>query len=295
MDHTAFLKSLPPQRKAQLTERSDAAGLRHLAVHIGALALTSTAIHMAVPGWPVILVLHGILLTFLFTLTHECTHQTPFDTRWLNETVGHVSGALVGLPFTWFRYFHLAHHRHTNDPERDPELTGGPRPTSWRRYLIYLSGWRYWVGNGRTLVLLAFGTPDAPYLPERKISAMKREARMLLLVYGVALASLLLSPALFWLWLLPLVIGQPFLRLYLLAEHGLCPPVADMFENTRTTFTNRAMRALAWNMPYHAEHHAFPNVPFHNLPDLHADVAAHLKSTSDGYAAFTGAYARQLD
>ena len=29
------------------------------------------------------------------------------------------------------------------------------------------------------------------------------------------------------------------------------------------------VRFLAWNMPYHAEHHLFPNIAFHNLPEAH--------------------------
>ncbi|MEL6563798.1 MAG: fatty acid desaturase [Pseudomonadota bacterium] len=294
MDHATFLKSLPAERKAALTERSDAAGLRHLALHTGALSATGTGILLGVPGWPVLVLIHGILLSFLFTLAHECTHQTPFASRRLNEVVGHVSSALVGMSFTWFRYFHLAHHKHTNDPAHDPELEGGPRPDTWRAYAVYLSGWGYWSGNLRTLWAMARDTLDAPYLPPRQRQGLRREARWLLGLYAFALASLLLSPLLFWIWLLPLVLGQPALRLYLLAEHGMCPPVADMFENTRTTFTNRIVRALAWNMPYHAEHHAFPNVPFHQLPALHGDVAAHLKSTSDGYAAFTRDYLRDL-
>jgi fatty acid desaturase len=48
-------------------------------------------------------------------------------------------------------------------------------------------------------------------------------------------------------------------------------------------------------MPYHAEHHAFPNVPFHKLPDLHRHTAPHLKSTSDGYAAFNADFTRSLE
>ena len=94
----------------------------------------------------------------------------------------------------------------------------------------------------------------------------------------------------FWCWMLPLALGQPFLRAYLLAEHGLCPPVANMFENTRTTITTRLVRFLAWNMPYHAEHHAFPTVPFHQLPALHELTKQHLRTTSDGYAAFHAEY-----
>ena len=100
---------------------------------------------------------------------------------------------------------------------------------------------------------------------------------------------------LLWVWLIPVLLGQPVLRLYLLAEHGDCPRVADMFLNTRTTFTNRIVRFLAWNMPYHVEHHVAPTVPFHRLPDLHARMRDHLAVTAEGYAAFTRDYlARRL-
>lgn len=294
MDHVALIKSLSPEEKARLLEKSDAAGLRHLAVHAGGIALCALGIVWSVPGWPLLVVLLGILLCFLFTLAHECTHQTPFRSLWLNETVGLVSSGLIGMSFTWFRYFHLAHHKYTNDPARDPELAGGPRPDSWGQVLKYLSGYGYWAGNARELWVLAFGTPNAPYLPERKLTRMRREARMLLSLYAAAGLSLLFSPLALWLWIAPLLIGQPVLRLYLLAEHGRCPPVANMLENSRTTFTTRAVRALAWNMPYHAEHHAFPTVPFHKLPAFHAYTADHLKSTSDGYSDFAREYAQKL-
>jgi len=80
--------------------------------------------------------------------------------------------------------------------------------------------------------------------------------------------------------------AQPALRLYLLAEHGDCPQVANMFANTRTTFTNRAMCWLAWNMPYHTEHHVWPSVPFSKLPILSKRLKDHLQVTSPGYIAF---------
>ena len=103
------------------------------------------------------------------------------------------------------------------------------------------------------------------------------------------------STAILWLWLIPMLLGQPFLRLVLLAEHGHCPPVADMFENSRTTFTTALVRKLAWNMPYHAEHHALPAVPFHRLQEMHRLTATHIKTTADGYAAFNRDYAARLD
>ena len=60
-----------------------------------------------------------------------------------------------------------------------------------------------------------------------------------------------------------------------------------MFENSRTTFTGPLVRFLAWNMPYHAEHHAFPTVPFYRLPQLQRLTAPHLRATSPGYRDFT--------
>ena len=76
-------------------------------------------------------------------------------------------------------------------------------------------------------------------------------------------------PAALIYWVMPMLLGQPFLRLYLLAEHGGCPKVRDMLANTRTTKTTALVRFLAWNMPYHTEHHVYPAVPFHRLPEAH--------------------------
>lgn len=295
MDHIALLASLSPEDKADMTRRTNAAGIRHLAAYIALLALCSAGLVLRVPFWPLLMVPQGVLLVFLFTLSHECTHQTPFRSKWLNEIVGHAIAALIALPFLWFRYFHLAHHKFTNDPLRDPELAHGPRPRTRRAWLLYLSGWNYWNAMARTLWTNAFGQITAAYLPPRRHRAMRREARIILALYLIAALSLTQSALLFWLWLMPVLLGQPFLRLYLLAEHGLCPPVADMLENSRTTFTNRLVRFLAWNMPYHAEHHSFPTVPFHRLPALHRVSRKYLRSTSDGYAAFTQDYLRALD
>ncbi|MEM1299415.1 MAG: fatty acid desaturase, partial [Pseudomonadota bacterium] len=88
----------------------------------------------------------------------------------------------------------------------------------------------------------------------------------------------------------PMLLGGPFLRAYLLAEHTFCPHVSNMLANTRTTFTNKLVRWLAWNMPYHAEHHAYPAVPFHKLPQFHALTRAHLGETQDGYTDFATSY-----
>ena len=67
-----------------------------------------------------------------------------------------------------------------------------------------------------------------------------------------------------------------------------------MLENTRTTLSNAVIRKLAWNMPYHAEHHSYPGVPFHRLPEFHALIEGHLKQVETGYARFHAKYLSTL-
>ena len=87
-------------------------------------------------------------------------------------------------------------------------------------------------------------------------------------------------------WTVPLITGQPFLRLYLLAEHTLCENTDDMIMNTRTVLTNPIVRWFTWNMPYHTEHHVYPAVPFHQLPALHIKMTAWLNNTDRSYVEF---------
>ena len=58
-----------------------------------------------------------------------------------------------------------------------------------------------------------------------------------------------------------------------------------MLLRSRTTYTNFFMRLLAWNMPFHAEHHAFPALPFHALPKANRLVQDQLGATAPGYVA----------
>lgn len=294
MDHRSFLSTLPAEARKTLTQRDTGRGVRHLLIHAAAIIATGVWIAGAMPGWQGVLILHGVLIVFLFTLEHEATHQTPFAHLWLNEGVGHFCGLILFLPFTWFRYFHLAHHRWTNIPGKDPELAA-PRPDSWRSLLIYLSGWGYWTGMARIILINAIGRNRDEFLPTGAHARVMTEARVMLGLYaGIAILCVMM-PMILWLWIIPMLLGQPFLRFYLLAEHGGCPPVENMFANTRTTFTARLIRRLAWNMPYHAEHHVFPQVPFHQLPELHKKAAPFLQETSDGYVQFGRDYVQKIN
>jgi fatty acid desaturase len=283
--HKEALAMLASEELAKLKELSDAPGLLHLAGHLFILILTGTAVlHTAGAAWFLASLAHGIALAFLFTPLHESIHETAFRTPWLNRIVAVVAGFLLVLPPRYFRYFHFAHHRFTQDPGQDPELET-PRPAGLLQYAWHLSGIPYWKGALTALMNNALGRKVGRFVPPSGVPKLIAEARLYLLAY-VLTAAVALALRLDWvlyLWIFPALLGQPFLRAYLLAEHAACPFVADMLANTRTTFCSSAVRFLAWNMPHHTAHHALPTVPFHRLPRLTLLLESRLKCTARGY------------
>jgi fatty acid desaturase len=282
---------------ADRPQPSNAAGLAHLAGHAALLAATGLIV-----GWlrgtllsPLALVLHGVVIVFLFAPLHESIHRTAFRSRRLNDAVAWCCGLALVLPPNWFRAFHFAHHRHTQMPGLDPELEA-KRVETWRDYLVHLSGWRYWHGAIVLLARSAAGRAAAPFVPPGLAKRLVREARIMVGVYaGVGAASIILrTDAALIYWLIPVLLGQPFLRAYLLAEHTGLPFVENFWENTRTTTTAAPLRFLAWNMPFHAEHHANPALPFYALPACHRTGKARLKALSPGYVAFHRDWQRKL-
>jgi fatty acid desaturase len=281
---------LPRQELRPLMARSDGPALRRAAAHLGALAVTGALLwRLRATGWALpLLVAHGYVLAFIFCAFHETAHRTAFRTRWLNTALGTLAGLLIVWPYRNYRVYHWEHHRFTQDEARDPELYFA-KPTSVGAYLLALTGVPNLIRRVSDLLRLAGGRADRPWMaaPERR--PLIREARIYLGVYlAVALASALTgSPIVLLLWIAPLLVGQAFLRPYLLAEHTACGSTRDSLENTRTTCTLALVRLFAWNMPYHAEHHAYPAVPFHALPRLHGHVRTRLANLEPGYVAAT--------
>jgi fatty acid desaturase len=272
----------------ELRQLSDGAGLLHLAGHLALLAAAGILVALA-PGVMARLAaqaLEGAILIFLFAPLHETVHRTAFRNRLLNDGLAAVIGFLLLLPAAYFRYFHFAHHRHTQDPARDPELAT-PKPATLGQWLWVVTGLPLWRDLALGLLRHASGKVTEPYLSAIPARHVIREARVHLALYAlVTLASFAWGNATaLRYWIVPALLGQPWLRLYLMAEHTGCPFVPDMLANSRTTLTNGLMRYLAWNMPFHAEHHSFPAVPFHALPRLHRRLAPWLRKTSPGYFA----------
>ena len=293
--HRDMLRRLSADEKRALTERSDRRGLVQLAGHLSliALCLWGNVVGEGAVRWTAMLG-QGIGMVFLFTAMHECSHSTAFRSQRLNRAVGMLAGMTLLIGPKWFFYFHQDHHKFTQDPDRDPELDT-PKPSGIGGYLSYLSGIPFWAGNIRVILGNAAGRRSDPYVPETMQRVVRHEARLMMLFYLMVVPALAYAGWLIPYLLVPLVIGAPFLRAYLLAEHAGCDECeGNMLANTRTLLTAAPVRFIAWNMPYHTEHHSFPAVPFHALPRLHRVMKDDIRHLETGYIGFHRRFAREL-
>lgn len=289
---------LAPGRLRALSTRRDGPGIVRAAVHGGLLVagiLLASNEALPVVLRALALVGAGLLWGLLFGPFHETMHRTAFRSAALNEVVYVLTAVPQLFTPTGYRAFHFAHHRATHDPARDPEIAPAPWflgawPRSAWVHLLLLTGLHLLVLKIAMLLGMAFGPrplfeAQMAWLP---VSARRRtvwEARGVLLVWGmVGWAAWSGATWAIVLWLLQVLGHTVFAPLQMAEHHGL-PPDGDVTGRTRSIRTIAPLRWFFWNMPYHAEHHGWPSVPFHALPALHAEVAPHLPHREAGYLA----------
>ena len=269
---------------------SDAAGWAQLGSHLGAIGLTGVLLYLSLGTLFVVPVLlaHGVLINFLYAGQHEMSHWTVFRTRRLNEVFGRLFGFVLFYPRDFDQIQHAAHHRYTQEWARDGEL--GRDRYDLASYLLWLLGPSYWWTRWTRIARLASGRVVEPYIPAARRAEVIREARLHVLGYAVIAAASVAAgswaAALYW--LAPMLATKAAHQLQNTIEHLGLPHADNTLANTRSTRTNAAMRWVCWNMQYHTAHHAFPGVPFHRLPALHAALFTDrgTEPPSMGYLAF---------
>lgn len=263
---------IDPALMRALCVPSDRAGAIQALSHLGAIAATGALLALAWgTAWAIpVFVLHGVLINFLYAGQHELSHWTVFRARWPNEWLGRLFGFLLFFPRDFDQLQHTAHHRHTQDWDRDGELARD-RYTFWS-YLWWVLGPTYWHTRWRRIARFSLGIVTEPYIPAARRADLVREARWHVAGYAaIAAASLAAgSDAALVYWLAPMLLTKVVHQLQNTIEHLGLPHSGNILENTRSTRTSALMRWMCWNMQYHTAHHAFPGVPFHRLPALHA-------------------------
>ena len=268
--------SVSPKLLKQLSVKSDFRGWCQTLSHLGAIFICTIGLVLtwgSVIAVPLFL-LQGILINCLYAGVHELSHNTVFKTRGLNEFFGRLFTFFLLMGRDQDKFEHFQHHRHTQDVELDAEIIGS-KPFTLVSYILYMSAITYWPKRiGEVLRLAAGQTRYWPWLSEPQLKTVQKEARFMLLGYGVILiiSILLGTAAALKFWLLPMFLMKWFQNLQNTAEHLGMPHVQDILVNTRTIEAHPIMQWLLWNMPYHMAHHSYPMIPFHKLSTLHGGV-----------------------
>lgn len=223
---------------------------------------------------------------------HECGHGTAFASHRANDAVYWCASFLLLREPTVWRWSHARHHSETIMVGRDPEIAF-PRPP---RFWVIAANLVHLHAGSLALVRLCrhgLGRIDhdvASYVPESEHRRVIAEARVFLglltLIAAVCVTSNSVLPAL--VVGLPAFYGAWVVMFFGATQHaGLAQNLTDHRLTTRSVAMNPVFRFIYLNMNHHTEHHLFPTVPYHRLPDLQRVIAAELPSPiSSTWAAY---------
>ena len=235
------------------------------------LGLVLAAAYVATP----LLVVTGImpllaavpLMAFLtyaaYSVLHDAAHGSISGSnsklRWINEAMGYIAAWIMMMPMTAHRHEHLAHHRHTNQRDDDPDfavadMTRSPLHAIRAAANIYLGQYQYYVRNRWSK------------------GPRSQNAYLCLEVIAALVPRLAFVAAGFWLegvalfaiaWLLGIAVLM-FLFAYIVhTPHESVGRYVD----TSTFVVNGPFGkviTLLWGYQnYHSIHHLFPRVPFY--------------------------------
>ena len=290
-----YRTDIPRKRMKELMRRSDAPAIRDTIIWLGLILLSGAAIIGLWGSWwvaPFVLV-YGVLYGSAGdSRWHEAGHGTAFRTRWMDQAVYQLACFfMMRNPVTW-RYSHARHHSDTLVVGRDPEIVA-MRPARLGRILLNLVGLVDVPQALLTMLRLSAGRlsrDERAYVPEQEHAAATRVARIWLVVYAAVIAIALVTTS----WLPLVLVGGPrvygcFMHVvYGLTQHsGMGENVIDHRLNTRTVLMGPINRFLYWNMNFHIEHHMYPMVPYHRLPELHEQMR---HDTPEPYPGLVAAY-----
>lgn len=211
--------------------------------------LGNIGLYLSHSGPTLLHIVVGIIPIHLaFTIWHEAAHGNISKDRRINNVVGVLGMFPYMTPYFLQRYVHLDHHKHLNQEGLDPNLIYADGPF-WQLPFRYIRAVKY---------------------ARQKLAADPRNPGMrrsdtvgLAALAGVWLLALWTGHfvQLLLVWFVPLVIGKIIMDWYInyLPHVGLAP---HRFLGTRIVHV-RWLTPLVLQHNYHAIHHLWPSIPWH--------------------------------
>ncbi len=214
----------------------------------------------------------------MFTPMHDSAHSSVWRSNLaINDAIGRICSFYFIAPFAAFRYVHLEHHKHTNDPEKDPDFWSARgiallRPLQWASQEFH-----YYV----------------PYLSIISQKPLVERVEVIVTLFAsyafVIHAANTIGWKLVWIWILPLRIAVILLAWmfdYIPHRPHQLTRKQDMYGSTSkiggffsvSSPLAPLLSILMINQNYHNIHHLFPTVPFYFYPSIwhkHKDDLIH--------------------
>jgi fatty acid desaturase len=195
---------------------------------------------------------------------HEGTHDLISRNRRVNDFFTWFTLALAGVSAEAHRRFHLDHHHHAHSAN-DPEYQ------FFNQVVRGVPGWAY-------LLIPAFAQIGVNAYGLRPQSPAAARRRIVLELFAGAALHLGIAVLLGWERYLTYVIAPMLSGLYAASvlrsvteHHGVAE--GSVWTNARSIITHPALEFLWSNVNFHLEHHLYPSVPFHALPELRRALA----------------------
>jgi omega-6 fatty acid desaturase (delta-12 desaturase) len=222
-----------------------------------------------------------------FVLMHDCSHGSFFRKRWMNETVGFITGVITLTPFARWRRDHSMHHASAGDLDRRGH---GDVPTlTVREYQSRTPAGRLRYRLFRHPLVIVFLGPIQVVLAQRlhrKSAPLSTDEGRSVVITNVA-ALVVAAAFSFWIGV-PAVAIIYLPSMYIAAAMGVWLfYVQHQFEDTYWTehsdwdFATAAIRGsshfklpplLRWmtgNIGLHHVHHLSPRIPNYRLQRAH--------------------------
>lgn len=270
------------------------------AVYIG-LALIGLHLDKLWAWLPIWLVM-GAILGGLNLIAHECVHSSFSNSAKVNRFVGSIFMASNFLNFTLHRGYHLKHHAHTTQEGDTQNEIGLYGYRNLAQYLKDLLSWSsvfnsFFYNEWKYSVLAFFGKRSSFFNTKESDLAAVRTDFFVMLLWCAILGYIAYNNfwTVFYTFLVPITFFFP-LVLYIISlpEHYKVNNGENAIQNTRTVKSSWPVRLVFWNINYHTVHHAFPYIPFYNLPEAHKLLEKDLLFYEPTYIGFHRKVFREL-
>ena len=231
------------------------------------LSLWPLVIFGYIPIW-----LGFLIASFNVTLSYLPSHEAQHNIiagegeplRWLNELVGHLSVIPLVTPYRMLKYTHYEHHKHTNNPELDPDYNVHAK-TDW--HFLWKSILNRQPESGRNNAY-----------PE----SLQRTGKEKVIVDGIMFQGIYLATlfSLAWfgfaieaalLWWLPKHMGITYIEYYLSWAPHHPGKKQGRYQDTRG-FKSYVGNILSLGMQYHIVHHLYPRIPLSKTPAAYREL-----------------------